>query len=79
LPFPSYRGTAEGKIHGYQPDKSIFMVGAIDSIIDIVGACIGLELLGKPRCWLRRRKTWMIDCALWPISYPHCRDARNLA
>ncbi len=38
---------AEAKIHGIEVEKVHFHeVGAMDAIIDVVGACIGFELLG---------------------------------
>ena len=42
--------TAEAKVHGTSPDKIHFHeVGAMDAIIDIVGCCLGLHLLGIDR------------------------------
>jgi hypothetical protein len=66
---------AEGKIHGLPADKVHFHeVGAVDSIVDIVGACIALELLGKPRVLaapVLEGVGW-IDCAhgRFPVPAP---------
>jgi pyridinium-3,5-bisthiocarboxylic acid mononucleotide nickel chelatase len=66
---------AEGKIHG-QPAEEVHFheVGAIDSIVDIVGACAGLEILGKPRVLSSAvtEGTGFIQCAhgRFPIPAP---------
>ncbi|MCL4178896.1 MAG: nickel pincer cofactor biosynthesis protein LarC [Verrucomicrobia bacterium] len=66
---------AEGRIHGVPPDEVHFHeVGAVDSIIDIVGACLALEQLGKPRLLASPvvEGTGWIDCAhgRFPIPAP---------
>jgi uncharacterized protein (TIGR00299 family) protein len=66
---------AEGKIHGVPPEQVHFHeVGAVDSIVDIVGACIGLEQFGKPRVLASQpiEGTGWIDCAhgRFPIPAP---------
>jgi pyridinium-3,5-bisthiocarboxylic acid mononucleotide nickel chelatase len=66
---------AEGKIHGKPADQVHFHeVGAVDSIVDIVGGCIALELLGKPRVLASpvTEGTGFINCAhgRFPIPAP---------
>ena len=66
---------AEGKVHGLPPEQVHFHeVGAVDSIVDIVGACIGLEMLEKPRLLASQvvEGNGWVDCAhgRFPIPAP---------
>ncbi len=66
---------AEGKIHGHPPEEVHFHeVGAVDSIVDIVGGCVALEMLGRPRVLAAPvvEGTGWIDCAhgRFPLPAP---------
>ena len=64
---------AEGRIHGLPPEQVHFHeVGAVDSIIDIVAACVGLEALGKPRVLAAAavEGTGWIQCAHGRLPIP---------
>jgi pyridinium-3,5-bisthiocarboxylic acid mononucleotide nickel chelatase len=67
--------TAEGKIHGSPAEQVHFHeVGAVDSIVDIVGACVALEFFGHPRVLASAVVDGIgwIDCAhgRFPIPAP---------
>jgi uncharacterized protein (TIGR00299 family) protein len=48
-------GKVEGRIHGVDPLKVTFHeVGAVDSIVDIVGSCLGFHLLGVEEVYCSR-------------------------
>jgi pyridinium-3,5-bisthiocarboxylic acid mononucleotide nickel chelatase len=50
---------AEGAVHGQDPEEVTFHeVGAVDSIVDVVGSCVALELLG----------TRTVSCGLLPMG-----------
>ena len=64
---------AEGRIHGLPPEQvSFHEVGAVDSIVDIVGACIAMEMLGKPRVLASPvvEGTGWIECAHGRLPIP---------
>ena len=64
---------AEGKIHGLPPGQVHFHeVGAVDSIVDIVGGCAALEILGRPRVLAAEAVdgTGWIDCAHGRLPIP---------
>lgn len=64
---------AEAKIHGVSMEKIHFHeVGALDAIVDIVGACIGLEYFGiySLKVSPLRVGFGMIDCAHGQIPLP---------
>ena len=64
---------AEGKIHGLPPARVHFHeVGAVDSIVDIVGGCAALEILGRPRVLAAEavEGTGWIDCAHGRLPIP---------
>ncbi len=64
---------AEAKIHAMTPETIHFHeVGAIDAIVDIAGACIGLEMLGVEKVYvspLPLNRGW-VECAHGTMPVP---------
>ena len=68
-------GLAEAKVHGKTLEEVHFHeVGAIDTIIDIVGSCLALEDLGVEEIYVSEIKTGygFVECAhgLMPVPAP---------
>jgi uncharacterized protein (TIGR00299 family) protein len=64
---------AEARIHDTSPEKIHFHeVGALDAIVDVVGAAAGLELLGVDQVWASpvRVGTGLVDCQHGRIPVP---------
>lgn len=66
---------AEGKIHGQSPeDVQFHEVGALDSIADIVCACVGMEALGIEKVFVSQLNEGhgSVECAhgTFPVPAP---------
>jgi len=64
---------AEGAVHGKRAEEVTFHeVGAVDSIVDIVGSCVGLELLdaGSVSCGPLPLGSGVVEAAHGPLPSP---------
>jgi pyridinium-3,5-bisthiocarboxylic acid mononucleotide nickel chelatase len=64
---------AEGAVHGRDPEEVTFHeVGAVDSIVDVVGSCVALELLGAQSvsCGLLPMGSGVVPSAHGPLPVP---------
>jgi len=64
---------AEGAVHGEDPEEVTFHeVGAVDSIVDVVGSCVALELLdaGSVSCGPLPMGTGVVQAAHGPLPVP---------
>ena len=64
---------AEGAVHGEDPDNVTFHeVGAVDSIVDVVGSCIALDLLDADSvsCGPLPMGTGVVEAAHGPLPVP---------
>ena len=64
---------AEGAVHGQDPEEVAFHeVGAVDSIVDVVGSCVALELLdaGSVSCGPLPMGTGVVEADHGPLPVP---------
>jgi len=64
---------AEASVHGREPEEVTFHeVGAIDSVVDVVGSCVALELLGarSVSCGPLPMGTGIVTSAHGPLPVP---------
>jgi uncharacterized protein (TIGR00299 family) protein len=64
---------AEGAVHGEDPEEVAFHeVGAVDSVVDVVGSCVALDLLdaGSVSCGPLPMGTGVVETAHGPLPVP---------